>query len=98
MPAHVGPSDAARYGWPGVPEPVLVADATRIARQIARAHPPVVALFPVDDGRHVRSVLCVEAPGADAVAVRPNADGAVDVACRDANVVDVSEDYCILLK
>ena len=48
MPANVGPSDAARYGWPGIPEPVLVADATRIARHIARAHPPVVALFPVD--------------------------------------------------
>jgi hypothetical protein len=54
MPAHVGPSDAARYGWPGVPEPALVADATRIARQIARAHPPVVALFPVDDGRQTQ--------------------------------------------
>lgn len=48
MPANVGPSDAARYGWPGIPEPVLEADATRIARQIARAHPPVVALFPLD--------------------------------------------------
>jgi len=48
MPANVGPSDADRYGWPGPPEPELIADATRIARHIARAQPSVVALLPLD--------------------------------------------------
>jgi len=48
MPSNVGPSDADRYGWPGPPEPALTADATRIARHIARAHPSVVALLPLD--------------------------------------------------
>ncbi|HMF43973.1 MAG TPA: hypothetical protein VKQ32_25040 [Polyangia bacterium] len=49
MPANVnvGPSDADRYGWPGPTDGALAAEATRIARQIARARPPVVALLPV---------------------------------------------------
>jgi hypothetical protein len=49
MPVNaVGPSDADRYGWPGPPEDELTASTTRIARHIARARPPVVALLPVD--------------------------------------------------
>jgi hypothetical protein len=48
MPVNVGPSDADRYGWPGPAGEELAAAATRIARHIARARPPVVALFPVD--------------------------------------------------
>ena len=48
MPVTVGPSDAERYGWPGPPDAALAADATRIARHIVRARPPVVALLPVD--------------------------------------------------
>jgi hypothetical protein len=47
MPAPIGPSDADRYGWPGPPEHELDVAATGIARQIARARPPVVALLPV---------------------------------------------------
>src|SRR5262245_18417442 len=48
MPVTVGPSDAERYGWPGPLDEALTADATRIARHIVRARPPVVALLPVD--------------------------------------------------
>jgi hypothetical protein len=48
MPVNVGPSDADRYGWPGPAGEELTAAAIRIARHIARARPPVVALFPVD--------------------------------------------------
>ena len=49
MPANVnvGPSDADRYGWPGAADDALAAEATRIARHIARTRPPVVALLPV---------------------------------------------------
>ena len=47
MPVNVGPSDAARYGWPGPPADELDAATTRIARHIARARPGVVALLPV---------------------------------------------------
>src|SRR5262245_49324725 len=47
MPANVGPSDAARYGWPGPGADDLEAATTRIARHIARARPGVVALLPV---------------------------------------------------
>jgi hypothetical protein len=50
MSVNVGPSDVDRYGWPGPPEAELVSAATRIARHIARAHAPVVALLPVDRG------------------------------------------------
>lgn len=46
-PANIGPSDADRYGWPGPREQELDATATGIARHIARARPPVVALLPV---------------------------------------------------
>jgi hypothetical protein len=52
MPVNVGPSDSSRYGWPGPAEHELAADATRIARHIARARPPVVALLPVDGRRY----------------------------------------------
>ena len=48
MPVNVGPSDADRYGWPGPPGEELAVAAIRIARHIARARPPVVALLPVD--------------------------------------------------
>src|SRR5262245_7807792 len=45
---NVGPSDADRYGWPGAADNALAAEATRIARHIARTRPPVVALLPVN--------------------------------------------------
>jgi hypothetical protein len=45
--AHVGPSDAERYGWAGPADEELGLAATRIARHIARARAGTVALFPV---------------------------------------------------
>jgi hypothetical protein len=48
MPGNVGPSDADRYGWPGPPAETLEAEATRLARHIARAGTKVVALLPVE--------------------------------------------------
>ena len=47
VPVNIGPSDAARYGWPGSPDDELSAAATRIARHIVRARARIVALLPV---------------------------------------------------
>lgn len=44
---NVGPSDADRYGWPGVPEETLATDVARVARQVFRSGSSVVALLPV---------------------------------------------------
>ena len=48
MSINVGPSDAARYGWPGAPEGALAAGTTRVARLLARAGARVVGFLPVD--------------------------------------------------
>jgi hypothetical protein len=48
VPVNIGPSDEARYGWPGSPDDELVAAATRIARHIVRARSRIVALLPVN--------------------------------------------------
>ena len=37
MPSRIGPSDAERYGWPGVSAGAIAETCTPIARQIARA-------------------------------------------------------------
>ena len=46
MPSRIGPSDADRYGWPGVPAGVLAETCTPVARQIARARVGSVGFVP----------------------------------------------------
>jgi hypothetical protein len=48
MSINVGPSDAARYGWPGAAEGTLAAGAPRIARLLARSGARLVGFLPVD--------------------------------------------------
>jgi len=46
MPSRIGPSDADRYGWPGVPTGVLAETCTPVARQIARSKAGSVGFIP----------------------------------------------------
>jgi hypothetical protein len=79
MPVNVGPSDADRYGWPGTPGEVLSAEATRIARHIARAGAAVVGLLPIDGRRPLDDRL---APVLLRLAEAPVSLADGDVACR----------------
>src|SRR5262249_4132713 len=65
---------------------------SRARRQRREGHPHrEVGGLPVHRRGHVRRVLRVDAPGADAVAVGPGADSTVEVVSRDADVVDAGE-------